>query len=140
MRIDRRAFVLVPLVLLMLAVSGCGGGSAGDIENVEWRLVGSSVSSTDLGAAGVTARFADGLVGGTGGVNSYGGDYKLGSGGAIELGEIASTLMAGSDEANRAEAAYFALLRDVASYKVDGDTLTLYDAGGNESLIFERAG
>ncbi|MDP2300720.1 MAG: META domain-containing protein [Coriobacteriia bacterium] len=132
---------LIAVGLGLLVAAGCTAiGSAGDLENAEWSLVASSVSSSNLGAAGITARFADGLVGGTGGVNSYGAEYELGRSGAIETGDVTSTLIAAVDEeANAAEAAYFALLREVAAYRVDGTILTLSDAGGNELLVFERA-
>ncbi|MFU8891291.1 MAG: META domain-containing protein [Anaerosomatales bacterium] len=39
----------------------------------------------------------------------------------------------------RAEAAYMELLRAAATYRLDGTTLTLYDASGNESLLFRAA-
>ena len=39
----------------------------------------------------------------------------------------------------RAERAYLTLLTGARSYKHAGDTLTLFDANGNESLIFRRA-
>jgi heat shock protein HslJ len=45
--------------------------------------------------------------------------------------------MAGPDLEMRAESAYMTLLAQAKSYKVDGTKLTLFDAGGNESLIFE---
>jgi heat shock protein HslJ len=47
--------------------------------------------------------------------------------------------MAGPELAMRAESAYDALLTAARSYKLAGDKLTLYDASGNESLIFRRA-
>jgi heat shock protein HslJ len=137
-----RLIVSVILGAAVLVAAGCvaggGGSAADDLEGIEWRLVASSVSASDLGAAGITATFSDGQIAGTGGVNSYGGACTIGDDGAIQMGEIASTLMAGSDEANAAETAYFALLGEVARYEVSGDTLTLRDAGGNELLVFER--
>ena len=39
----------------------------------------------------------------------------------------------------RAEQAYIELLGKAASYKVSGDTLTLFDSVGNESLGFATA-
>ena len=45
----------------------------------------------------------------------------------------------GALKAMRAEGAYITLLRQARSYKLAGDTLTLYGAHGNESLIFARA-
>jgi heat shock protein HslJ len=124
----------------LLAGAGCASvGSAAGLEDVDWRLAASSVSSSDLGAAGITARFEDGLVGGTGGVNSYGASYEIKRAGGSEIGIVTSTLIAAVDEeANAAEAAYFGLLPRVAGYEVEGETLTLSDAGGNVLLVFER--
>ena len=49
------------------------------------------------------------------------------------------TEMAGPEPAMRAEAAHFTLLGQAKSYKMVDRMLTLYDKGGNESLIFEAA-
>jgi heat shock protein HslJ len=46
--------------------------------------------------------------------------------------------MAGPEPAMRAEHAYLTLLQQARSYSISGRTLTLYDAHGNESLIFAR--
>ena len=129
------AALAVAMALLVLGAAGCTDGS--EIENVEWRLVGSSVSSSDLGSLGITATFADGQVGGHGGVNSYSASCTI-RGAALEVGDVTATLMAGPESANIAESAYFALLSEAASYRLEGDTLTLMDASGNDSLIYER--
>ena len=55
---------------------------------------------------------------------------------SFSLGPIASTEMAGPEPAMRAESAYQTLLGQARSCKMAADTLTLYDAGGNPSLIF----
>ena len=39
----------------------------------------------------------------------------------------------------RAEAAYLELLGQAKSYKMADGKLTLFDKGGNESLVFEAA-
>ena len=88
----------------------------------------------------ITAEFAGGNISGNSGINTYSGPYKLGPGSAFSAGPLASTLMAGPEPAMRAESAYQTLLGQAKSYKVTGSTLTLYDQGGNESLIFEAAG
>ena len=44
--------------------------------------------------------------------------------------------MGGPEPAMRAESAYVTLRGQTGSYKVSGGVLTLYDANGNESLIF----
>jgi len=127
---------LIAVAALVFAVSGCS--SADRLDSTRWRLTGWSVSSLNPADFTITAEFADGQVGGNSGVNSYGAPYSAGSGDAIEIGEITSTLIAGPDDAMQAESAYTALLSQARSYAVTDDTLTLFDEGGKESLIFEK--
>lgn len=128
---------LTALGVLAFTITACG--TAASLDGTSWRLVGWSVSSLDPQAFTITAEFADGRIGGTSAVNTYGGEYTTGSGGSFAVGEIAQTLMAGPEEDMRAEAAYHELLRNAASYRRDATTLTLFDENGNESLTFEAA-
>jgi heat shock protein HslJ len=130
----RASALAVTCTLLTVSLSACGGTSS--LDGTSWKLDGWSASSLDPRDFTITAQFADGRIGGTSAVNSYGGEYTTGPGSAFSVGEIAQTLMAGPEEDMRAEAAYMELLRAAASYKLNGTTLTLYDANGNESLIF----
>ena len=84
-------------------------------------------------------KFAGGRISGSSAVNTYGGTYSTGSGGAFAVGQLASTEMAGPEPAMRAEGAYITLLQQARSCKLAGDTLTLFDGNGNESLTFARA-
>jgi len=127
------------IVLALIAVGGCGPGRD-ELGGTQWRLAAWTLSSLSPGEFDITAEFANGQVGGHGGVNSYGGPYTLGPGNAFAVGSIASTEMAGPEPAMRAEGAYLTLLGQARSYQVDAGRLTLFDAGGNESLIFEAAG
>jgi heat shock protein HslJ len=124
------------IVLALIAVGGCAPGRD-ELEGTQWRLAAWTLSSLSPGEFNITAEFADGQVGGHGGVNSYGGPYTLGPGNAFVVGSIVSTEMAGPEPAMRAEGAYLTLLGQARSYRVEADRLTLFDAGGNESLIFE---
>lgn len=136
----RRARILTALAALAataLALAACADSAA--LDGTSWRLVGWSLSSLDPQQFTITAQFDEGRIGGTSAVNSYGGDYSTGSGGAFSVGEIAQTLMAGPEEDMRAEAAYHELLRAAQSYRLDDTTLTLFDGNGNESLVFEAA-
>ena len=47
--------------------------------------------------------------------------------------------MAGPEPDMRAEQNYLKLLAEAKQYAVDGETLTLSDANGNESLIYTAA-
>ncbi len=130
----------VPVVGVLLAVAGCAGttGSVADVQDVEWRFASSEGVTIEPGTADITATFSDGTVAGSGGVNSYSGPCTLRADGSLEVGDITSTLMAGSDEANAAEAAYFGTLREMVSWELSGQSLVLSDAGGTVSLTFER--
>ncbi|MBF4510354.1 MAG: META domain-containing protein [Aeromicrobium sp.] len=140
MAVGFRVIGAIALVVSLAAFAGCSQAGGAALEGSSWRLVASSVSSVDLGAAGITATFTDGSVGGTGGVNSYSASYALGRSGSIEIGMVTSTLMASADEdLNRAEAAYFALLPEVARWSLDEDgRLVLADEGGSPLLVFMK--
>ena len=121
------------------ALVGCARGDA-ELDETQWRLTEWTLSSLDARDFDITAQFADGKIGGHSGVNSYGGPYTVGSRQSFKVGPIASTEMAGPEPAMRAEGAYLMLLGQARAYRVEEGRLTLLDAGGNESLIFEAAG
>ena len=144
---------LVLGVVSFAALAGCssGGGSSDDgspaaspaavsLDGTQWLLTGWSVSSLDPADLAITADFIEGQISGNSGVNGYSGPYTAGPGDAFSAGPLASTMMAGPEPAMRAESAYTQLLSGAKTYAVTAETLTLYDAGGNESLIFDSAG
>jgi heat shock protein HslJ len=133
----RLSMLAMSSALLAVCLSACARTSS--LDGTSWRLESWSVSSLDPQNFTITAIFDDGRVGGTSAVNSYGADYRTGSGNAFSVGEVVQTLMAGPEDAMRAESAYIELLRASTSYKLNGTTLTLYDASGNESLVFSAA-
>lgn len=127
-------------VLLLAAVSvaalGCASGDP--LSGIEWRLTEWTVSSLDPDDFNITARFDDGEISGSSGVNTYSGPVTVGADGSFSAGPLSATEMAGSASAMRAEAAFMTLLTDAASYEVTDSTLTLRDEGGNDSLVFTR--
>jgi heat shock protein HslJ len=127
------------VVLSVLLLVGCARGQSA-LEGTQWRLTEWTLSSLNPRDFDITAEFADGKIGGRGGVNSYGGPYTLRSRHAFAVGPPVSTEMAGPELAMRAEDAYLVLLGQARSYRVDAGRLTLFDADGTESLIFEAAG
>jgi len=126
-------------VLSVLLLVGCAREQSA-LEGTQWRLTEWTLSSLSPRDFDITAEFTDGSVSGHGGVNRYGGPYTTGSRHSFKVGTITSTEMAGSASAMRAEGAYLTLLGQARSYRVDAGRLTLFDAAGNESLIFEAAG
>lgn len=140
-----RPALLAAAALLVLAISavaaGCGGsddpgGSAPSLEGTAWKLTGWSISSQDPNDFTITAQFAEGRIGGTSAVNQYGGPFTTGDDGSFSVGDLVSTMMAGPEADMKAEQSYLALLAAANKYGVDGETLTLMDADGNESLIY----
>jgi heat shock protein HslJ len=125
-------------VLLPALASGCSRADD-PLAGTQWRLTGWTLSSLSPAGFTITAAFADGRISGRSGVNSYGGPYEAGSGSSFSVGRLASTRMAGPEPAMRAEGAYMTLLAQARSYEVREDRLTLFDAGGNESLLFAAA-
>lgn len=132
----KAAVAMLLLAMVLVSASGCGAAAGDPLEGTSWRLTGWTVSSIDPSSVTITAEFKEGQIGGNSGVNSYGAPYATGANGALTIGTITSTLIAGPEPAMRAETAYDALLAKVASFKIDGNTLALLDASGNQSLIF----
>ena len=130
------ASVLAALSLFVLA--GCSSGGAG-LDGTHWKLIGWTLSSLSPADFTITANFAGGKISGRSGVNSYSGSYTLGSNRAFAVGGVVSTEMAGPPPAMRAEHAYVTLLQQARFYKKAGNRLTLFDGGGNTSLIFDAA-
>ena len=143
------AAVLLTVALAAAVAAGCGsssGGSGGggsapaaSLAGTSWKLTGWSASSLDPIDFTITAEFKDGRIGGTSAVNQYGGPYTAGDDGSFSTGELVSTMMAGPEPDMRAEQAYLKLLPQAKKFTVDGKTLTLSDASGNELLIYTAA-
>ena len=72
------------------------------------------------------------------GVNQYRGPYTAGDDGGLEIGEIASTLMAGPEPLMQAERRYLEALKGCDGWEVSGDTLTL-TTGDEATLTFAKA-
>jgi heat shock protein HslJ len=137
---DTRLLRLLAAVML-LAGAGCAAPTAApapSLEGSQWRLSEWTLSSLAAGDFNITADFAGGQISGRSGVNAYSGPVTLGADGSFAVGRLRSTLIAGTEPAMRAESAYLTLLGQARSWKIANGKLTLYDAGGNESLIFGR--
>lgn len=146
----KRQAAMVLIAVALIALVGCsqhagspknssppgGSSQAGSLDGTHWKLTAWTLNSLNPADFTITANFANGQISGTSAVNSYSGPYKLGPDGSFSVGPIATTEMAGPEPAMRAESAYQTLLGQARSCKMAADTLTLYDAGGNPSLIF----
>ncbi|HDQ07892.1 MAG TPA: META domain-containing protein [Methanoculleus sp.] len=131
--------------LLLLGVVACGcttsPGGDGMVTGAVWVLNGymdeGGAMVAPLASASVTAAFADGRMGGSGGCNRYGASYTI-SGSSMTIEMPVSTLMyCPEDGVMDQEQRYLTLLPEVAGYMVDGGTLTMMDGSGRVILSFE---
>ena len=85
-----------------------------------------------------TLLMQDGASGGSGGCNSWFGDYTL-DGTSLTFSDIGSTMMFCEGPAGEVEQAYLANLADVATYTIVGSQLNLLSADGAPLLVFDAA-
>jgi heat shock protein HslJ len=70
------------------------------------------------------------------GCNWFGGPYSVGANGAIHFDGLASTAVGCSPLVLHFASAYQGVFARTVSYKVAGETLTLYDASGGALVVF----
>lgn len=92
---------------------------------------------SQAGTEKVTAEFgADGTISGSGGCNTYSGTYSTTDPDQLTIGPVAATEMACPEPAMEIEQMYFAALGKVATYRIEGTTLTLRDSAGATQATF----
>ena len=117
----------------------CETRSTASLENTYWKLMRLSTDPVNLAESGGEPHFilqpGEMRVAGSGGCNRLVGGYTL-DGESLTFTQMAGTRMAcptGMD----AEQAFHAALQNVARWKIDGETLVLFDAGGASVAEFE---
>jgi len=140
------------LLATVLAVLTCGQlaarprpqteaqGADKKLAGTEWRLssfVTPGGESPAVEGSAVTIKFgADGRAGGSGGCNSYGGEYRE-QGENLSFSRIISTKRACADErANKQEELYFAALESAGRFRLAAGRLTVFYGDGRSALNF----
>lgn len=137
------AHAVVPVVAALIAVlaAGCGGdeeeASGAALEGAPWIVVG-GLEVPGWEKTAPSALFDGARVTGSTGCNGYGGPYTV-DGSALELGEIAMTLIGCPPPVGDVEREFLAALERVAAWRSDGDELVLADADDEELLRFAVA-
>ncbi len=94
----------------------------------QWTLK-SGVGAQLLPHTNITAEFNNGTLSGSGGVNQYSARYTTEStdqaSGKIQIQEITSTKMAGTQEILAQEADYFQALAQISEYSIEDGSLIL---------------
>jgi putative lipoprotein len=120
--------LLLVLSVMCLAISACTAKQSSGSLNGPWKLTsyGSANAPTPAVAdteSGLTFN-EDGTVTGNSGCNGFGGSYTV-DGDRVTFKDIVSTLMACDDPRMAQEEAVHKVLTDTATFKIEGDTLTL---------------
>ncbi|HYY97786.1 MAG TPA: META domain-containing protein [Pyrinomonadaceae bacterium] len=115
-------------------------GAEGRLANTRWVLASFGAEggqSPVVEGATITLSFGDdGRASGSGGCNSYGGEYTE-RGEGLSFGPLASTKRACLDErANRQEQRYLAALGAASRFELSGGRLTIFQGDGRGSLNF----
>ena len=132
---------LITLLIICLAISACTAKNDGSSASLigSWKLT--SYSRADVLTPAVTDTEAgltfkdDGTVTGNSGCNGFGGNYKV-KGDQVTFDQITSTLMACDDARMVQEGAVHQVLTDTATFKIEGNTLTL--ANNDIVLVLAR--
>ncbi len=116
--------------------------AASDLEGTSWQATGINNGTggvqSDADTSSVTATFgADGTLSGNGGCNTYSATWVVSDPDGLTVGPVAATQMA--CDLIETEQRYFQALEQVATYRIEGDTLTLRDAQGSTQLTFTAA-
>ena len=143
-----RRVALLPLVVLALAFSACGGddeGSSSDpgtqdpaaLEGESWILTQmlTAGGQTEIVQTGVSAQFDGATISGTAGCNSYHASYEA-SGSDISFGPIAATKKICPEDEQSTEDRYLQLLAEVGSFEVSGRSMSMNDSDGTPVLQF----
>lgn len=138
-----RRLTLLLMIAAALALSTAAvSAQADDLAGTSWSLAGWGDPASPtfvIDGTTVTLNFgADGEIGGSGGCNSYGGNYTV-SGETITFSDVFSTLRACLEQGiGDQENAYFGALQAATSYAiVDGTLIISY--GDGQQLIFTAA-
>ena len=137
------ALVAAILVALVALLSGCG--SEDDAPNAPTMLQGSWTLETLNGspadaAVSSTLSMNNGQATGNAGVNTFNGTYDAPSDGVLTFGPLASTMMAGPDNAMQQEQAFLKALGDTKKFTTEDGALVLMDDSEAKLAVLKAAG
>ncbi|TDR55990.1 heat shock protein HslJ [Halomonas ventosae] len=144
----KHEYSLVALLVGTLALAGCtgldatsGGATVNEpLENTYWKLVTvgerKAVVIEEAREAHLVLHAEDARLAGSTGCNRMMGEYER-DGDRLRFGQVATTMMACPGEVMALERDFLDALDDIASWQVEGETLTLVDGEGEARARFE---
>ncbi|MFL6165422.1 MAG: META domain-containing protein [Ornithinibacter sp.] len=135
--------LVAALVALVALLSGCGGGDKAP--NAPTMLEGSWTLLTLNGAAAdgnvpSTLTMNEGKANGNAGINQFNGSYDAPSDGVLTFGALATTMMAGPDNAMKQEQAFLKALADTKKFTTEDGGLVLMDGSDAKLAVLKAAG
>jgi heat shock protein HslJ len=125
------------LSITAVMMTGCGPSTDGKLlEAQEWRAT-TIEYNTYSAPAEITAKFADGKITGSTGLNPFSATYKLEPNRRITITMGETGKATGSAEAVLNEQQYLGALSSAKSYAADGKALTLFSGTGLAVASFE---
>jgi len=131
--------LVMSLFVLMLILTACSGGGSTSIAGT-WSLVSYGDAASQTPAApdvDTSIEFKDGQMSGNVGCNSFGGKYEV-DGETVKFSEVMSTLMFCEGPVGDQETTSLNVLRETATFVLDGEQLTIKSADGNASIVLAR--
>jgi heat shock protein HslJ len=129
---------LVAAITVRAAPTPTPGAGAGDLSATSWTVVSLNGFQLPLADTTLTLNFVGADVQGSAGCNTFRGPAVV-SGTAIDLGPFATTRVACDDARNAQEATYLRALEAATSFRREGTTLILFDAGNVEVARLRQA-
>ena len=127
------------LVAAGLILSACASkGASAILAGTSWKLVSYGPVENQIPAAlGVETRVyfgIDGQVSGSVGCNQFSGNYEE-IGGKITFSMLVSTMMACPELQMTQESTAFQVMSGTVDFELEGNTLTIFDASGETSIM-----
>jgi len=134
--------IIIILVASGFILSACtSNGTSAGLTGTSWRLVSyGTVKNLTPAAPGIETSLnlsEDGQASGNFGCNGFSGDYKV-KNGTLVFGPLASTLMACAEPQMTQESTAFQVMAGTVGFEVEGNTLTIHDAGGTFAILLSR--
>lgn len=143
---------LLPAIILLISICNLlaaqppistqteASSAESKLANTQWRLISFGATGAEspiIEGTTITLKFgADGRAGGSGGCNSYGGEYRERVDN-LSFSQIISTKRACLEQsANQQEQRYFAALDAASKFKLSDDRLTIFHGDGRSVLNF----
>ncbi len=134
------SFWVLLLFMIGSMLAACSGSASTSLTGT-WKLIsyGSPANPTPAVANVETSLTfeSDGALSGSVGCNSFSGDYTV-DGNTITFGAIAATEMACDEPIMEQESGVFKVFTNTATFKMDGNTLTILSADGNSVVVLSQ--